>query len=95
MSVNGNKFAKNTINTLDIKTIIDTFYSQICTALETMLNMCEIEMIEELSEVGLDFIGGGSLVKGLSKFFNSKLGLKCNTYNNAIDIIALGLEKMV
>ena len=95
MSVNGNKFAKNTINTLDIKSIIDSFYSEIYIALETMLNVCDVEIIEELSETGLDFIGGGSLVKGLNKYFNSKLGLKCNTYSNAIDIIALGLEKLV
>ena len=95
ISVNGNKFAKNNISTIDIKNLIENFYLYIYTAIETLLNMCDIAVLDEIKENGVDFIGGGSLIKGLCKFFGNKFDIQCNTYSNATDIIALGLENYV
>ncbi len=95
LSVNGNKFAKNNITSYDLYNIVQEYYANICTAVETLLNVSSENDVKEIIENGVDLIGGCSLISGLKEFVDLKLNININTYKNATEIVALGLEKLV
>ena len=95
LSINGNKFAKNNIQSHEIYDTIYSLYSDICSAIETLLNTSDETIIEDVVNNGIDIIGGGALISGLSEFINNKINLKCNIQKNAATIIAYGLEKLI
>lgn len=95
LSVNGNKFAKNNISSYDLYSIIQDYYSNVCTSIETLLNISDSADVEDIVENGIDFIGGCSLISGLKELIDLRLNLKANIYNNATEITAIGLEKLV
>lgn len=94
LSINGNKFAKNTIQSLDIAPIVNSVYADICSAIETLLNSYE-SVVEDIIENGIDLIGGGALIIGLSQYINIKLNVKANIKDNSSTAVALALEKLV
>ena len=95
LSVNGNKFAKNNITSYDLYSIVQDYYNNVCTAIETLLNVSSEADVQEIADNGIDFIGGCSLISGLKELVDLRLNLKANLYKNATEIVAIGLEKLV
>lgn len=95
LSINGNKFAKNNLQTLDINALVTPVYADICSAIETVLNSNDETIVEDIVNNGIDLIGGGSLINGLANFLSNKLNIKVNIINNADKIIALAMANMI
>ena len=95
LSVNGNKFARNNITSYDLYGIVQDYYNDVCTSIETLLNTSEEGDVQDIVDNGIDFIGGCSLISGLKELVNLRLNLKSNIHKNATEIVAIGLETLV
>lgn len=95
ISVNGTKLASNTVFAKDLKMVIEPFYKNIHTAIETILNMCDEEVIVDLWKNGIVVIGGGAMVSGLSEYLNKKLKLNIIIPEKPQNVIIEGLKNIV
>ena len=64
-----------TITSDEIYPIMDYYFSQLCTAIETVINECPPDIVNDIAKNGAYFSGSQIYYPGTEKYLKSKLGI--------------------
>lgn len=67
--------ASVTIFATDIRDALLPYYSKICDAIESVINICKPEIAADIYKTGIYVVGGASLIFGLDELMRERLGL--------------------
>ena len=59
----------------DIYVVLNSAFTKICEACETVLDMCSAEVLSDISDFGVYVCGGLSNITGIDRYFSAKLKL--------------------
>ena len=65
-----------TLTSSEIYPIMDLYFSKICSAIETLVNMCPTDIINDVYKEGAYFGGSQVTYPGLEKYLKNKLGMQ-------------------
>ena len=88
MDIDGYNYLTNlqeriTISSTELLPIIKHYYGKIATIINSIIKDSDPQIIEDLSENGINFFGGSSLLIGVDKFFQAQTSFKIKIAVNA------------
>lgn len=88
MDIDGYNYLTNlqeriTISSTELFPIIKHYYGKIASIINSIIKESDPQIIEDLSENGINFFGGSSLLIGVDKFFQTATSFKINIAVNA------------
>ena len=85
---------KINISAQALRPIFTEFYDRVVGAINTVLKMCNSQIINDIQKTGIYLVGGMSKVVGIDKYIRSKLGINVYVDNNPQNTTIWGVEKL-
>ncbi|MCR5150447.1 MAG: rod shape-determining protein [Clostridiales bacterium] len=100
MTVKGKDYITNTPLVFEVTS--KEVYLAMRPALEEMVNACRDvleltppDLASDISDTGIILTGGGAMIKGIDRLFESRLGVKTRVAQRPLDCVALGTGKIM
>ena len=80
------------VESSEIYPVLEHYYHKICEAIQSVLNSCPTNIVEDITNEGIFLFGGASLITGAEQYFRKRLNLKVivEDQTTAIDVIGAG-----
>lgn len=82
------------ISAQEIRNIYTDFYDRVAGAINSVLKMCNNQIIKDVQKTGIYLCGGMSKTLGLDKYLRSKLGINVYIDENPETTVIFGMEKL-
>jgi rod shape-determining protein MreB len=79
-----------TVSEAELALAISEYIMEIVTAVRTLLERANPNLIADICKHGAIMTGGGSLLKGLDSVLSKKVNVQCRVAENPIECVALG-----
>ena len=89
------KFVKHSINATEVRMAITHVYDSIVGLINETIDRLPKEIVAELNDTGIMFVGGGSIIAGLYEYLSSRISLPINIVDNPSDFVILGAGKLL
>lgn len=90
-----NKFVKNTITASEVRVAIENVYDEIIERVKEVLSLLNKEVLKDVYNTGIMFVGGGSTISGLYEYAKHKLDLPIIVPNEPSDMVIQGAGKLL
>ena len=89
------KFVKQEINANEVRVAISHVYDSIVSLVNEMLSGLDKEVLAEINDTGILFVGGGSMIAGLFEYLSARISVPINIADNPTDYVILGAGKLL
>ncbi len=90
-----NKFVRNNITASEVRVAIQGVYDEIIERIKEVLALLSKEVLKDVYNTGIMFVGGGSTIAGLYEYAKKKLDLPIIVPNEPSDMVILGAGKLL
>lgn len=89
------KFVRNTITASEVRVAIQGIYDEIIERIKECLGLLTKEVLKDVYNTGIMFVGGSSTIAGLYEYAKKKLDLPIIVPNEPSDMVILGAGKLL
>ncbi len=93
--VSSNRPVSDVIGARDVRRAVVSFYDDIITTIEAVINTCNPDIISDITEAGVVVSGGGANITGLENYFRKNLNMPVIVSDQAENSVILGAGKLL